>query len=205
MRKLIYSAAIAAILAIGNYPAQANPSRAPDAEALITQTMIEQFREMLEVPVILMSVKAQNQRRQSITKEDIEALDQKWRAETEIDAADQPLIAATLSSPASSYLTQIQADARGLYAALFVMDQYGLNVGQSAVTSDYWQGDEAKFQKTFPQGAGTVFIGEPEYDDTFGTWLVQVNLTLDDDGIPIGAATVELDLNVLARRASAMR
>lgn len=50
MRKLIYSAAIAAILAIGNYPAQANPSRAPDAEALITQTMIEQFREMLEVP-----------------------------------------------------------------------------------------------------------------------------------------------------------
>jgi hypothetical protein len=41
---------------------------------------------------------------------------------------------------------------------MFVMDAKGLNVGQSDVTSDYWQGDEAKWQKTYGAGPGVVFV-----------------------------------------------
>ncbi|WP_404382887.1 hypothetical protein [Caenispirillum salinarum] len=195
--------ALAAAVAVAAGPADAVPFDAPNAKALITPAMVEEFRAMLQTPVIVMSIKAQNERRKGLTPDRIEALDQQWRAETEAD--DQPLIAATLSSPASAYLTQRQADSRGMFAALFVMDEYGLNVGQSAVTSDYWQGDEAKFENTFPAGADAVFIDEPEYDDGFGMWLVQVNLTLSDGGRPVGAATVELNLDELARRASATR
>lgn len=198
---LLLALSVAITVAAGHAGA-ASPT-APNAKALITPAMIDDFRSMLETPVILMSIKAQNERREGLTPDQIEALDQEWRAETE--AEDQPLIAATLSSPASAYLTQRQAGSRGLYAALFVMDAYGLNVGQSAVTADYWQGDEAKFEKTFPKGADAVFIDKPEYDDAHGMWLVQVNLTLSDDGQPVGAATVELNLDELARRASATR
>ena len=84
------------------------------------------------------------------------------------------------------------------------MDHNGLNVGQSNISSDYWQGDEAKFQKTYPQGKDAVFIDEPEYDEELGIWRVQVNLSIadEDNKNAIGAITVELNLSELARRKS---
>lgn len=172
---------------------------APDARTLITPKMVEDMRSFLDAPLVTMSVKAQNERRSGITQGDIDSLDQEWRAELKTD--DQPLIAATLSSPASAYLTQVQANSGGLYIALFVMDANGLNVGQSAVTSDYWQGDEDKFIRTFPVGPDAVFIDAPEFNDEFNVWMVQVNLTLAESGKAIGSATVEMNLTELARRA----
>jgi hypothetical protein len=84
------------------------------------------------------------------------------------------------------------------------MDQNGLNVGQSSITKDFWQGDEAKFQKTFQVSKDAIFIDDPEWDDEAKIWRAQVNFTLTDPSgaTPIGAATVELNLTELARRAS---
>lgn len=199
--RFLKGAACGACVAVGLVAsawAQA-PTTAPDPKFYIRPNVLEDMREFLEQPVINLSVEAQNARRGDLTEQDIEALDQQWRAETE--AEDQPLIAATLTSPASAYLTQVQAQAGGLYVALFVMDRYGLNVGQSVATADYWQGDEAKFLSTFPKGAGAVFIDEPEFNDDFKAWVVQVNMTLVNDGTPIGSATVEVNLDELRRRA----
>lgn len=199
------SSKTAAIMAYGlavifSAPASAQ-EYAPDAARLVTPALIGQLRDMLSTPVILMSIEAQNDRRAGLKQADIEALDAQWVRERKSD--DQPLVAATLSSPASSYLMQQQAGTLGLYAAIFVVDSYGLNVGQSAVTSDYWQGDEAKFQKTFPVAPDAVFVDEPEFDEAFKVWIVQVNLTLSESGKAIGAATVDLNLTELARRSSA--
>jgi hypothetical protein len=84
------------------------------------------------------------------------------------------------------------------------MDANGLNVGQSSITGDYWQGDEAKFQKTFPNGADAVFIDEPEWDDDNKIWRAQMNMSIadPDNGKTIGAATVEFNLTELQRRMS---
>jgi len=167
--------------------------------SIIDENAIEQIRDWLKNPVVDMSVSAQNKRYTSIAQADVEKLDKQWRSERE--KKDQPLIAAILSSPLSSYLTQIQAASGGLFTEIFIMDAKGLNVGQSAITSDFWQGDEAKFQKTFPIGAGTVFIDEAEFHEASKTWRVQVNLTISDaDKKPIGAVTVEYNLTELARR-----
>lgn len=184
-------AALAPTLALAQSP--------PPASSLIREH-IPELRKLLEAAVIDISVTSQNDRRKGIGEDQITALDQQWRAETKAD--DQPLIAAALTSPASTYLTQVQARSVGLYAALFVMDQYGLNVGQSVPTSDYWQGDEAKFQKTYPVGPDAVFIDSPEFNQDIKAWIVQVNLTLSKDGVPIGAATVDLNIDELTRRAS---
>ena len=80
------------------------------------------------------------------------------------------------------------------------MDLNGLNVGQSSVTSDYWQGDEAKMQKTLPQGKGGIFIDEPEFLENPGIWVAQVNMVIDDGVDVIGVATVEVNLTELNRR-----
>ena len=104
-----------------------------------------------------------------------------------------------LSSPLSNYFIAIQARSFGLYTEIFVMDAKGLNAGQSAITSDYWQGDEAKWQKTFPVGAEAVFIDKPEIGAT-GTENVQVNLAIAEGKSVVGAITVEVNLTELKRR-----
>lgn len=195
------AAVVGAMLVTGLMPslaqAQYQPP-APDVNRLVTPAFVEKLRGVLQAPLIVMSVQAQNERRAGISSTEIDKLDKVWRAER--GAEDQPLVAATMSSPASSYLTQIQADSVGLYAAMFVMDRNGLNVGQSAITSDYWQGDEDKFLKTYPVAADAVFIDAPEYLDDLKIWMVQVNMTLSHNGAAIGSTTVELNLTELARR-----
>ncbi|PTW63515.1 hypothetical protein C8N35_1011569 [Breoghania corrubedonensis] len=173
----------------------------PDVNVLVTDKVIANLREIILDDVIQISVKAQNSRRGSIEQARVDELDKEWRAETK-STGKQPLIARTLSNPASAQLLRIQARSLGLYSEMFVMDAKGLNVGQSSITSDYWQGDEAKFQKTFPVGPSAIFIDEPEWHEETGTWRVQVNMTIPDgkDGGPIGAATFEINLTELQRR-----
>jgi len=172
----------------------------PDPATLITPEIIDSVGEWLSNPIVALSVNAQNNLRGSLGQSEIDALDAQWREEREAD--DKPLISATLSAPLSIYLLRVQAGSLGLYPEIFVMDANGLNVGQSSITSDYWQGDEDKFQKTFPNGADTVFIDAPEWDEDRNIWRAQLNLTVTDPatGKPIGAATVEFNLTELMRR-----
>ena len=83
------------------------------------------------------------------------------------------------------------------------MDKFGLNVGQSSVTSDYWQGDEDKFQKTFAVGPDAVFIDEPEYRRRHQD-LARPGQPHDrrsaSGKAAIGAATAEINLTELQRR-----
>lgn len=173
---------------------------APDPNRLITASFIEQTREWLVNPIVALSVEAQTNARGALPQESIDALDTQWRAERE--ANDKPLISATLSSPLSTYLTRVQAGALGLYTEVFITDANGLNVGQSAITGDYWQGDEAKFINTFPVGPTAVFIDEAEWDDNWQVWRAQLNMSIPDETgtHAIGAATIEVNLTELQRR-----
>lgn len=191
-----------AVMTVFAVVAQSNPAKSqssPPPTSIIDTEAISQIRDWLKNPVVGMSISAQNKRYATIPQEEVDKLDKQWRAERKQD--DQPLIAATLSSPLSSYLTQIQAASGGLFTEIFVMDAKGLNVGQSAITGDFWQGDEGKFQKTYPKGAEAIFIDEAELHKDSKTWRTQVNLTISDaNKKPIGAVTVEYNLSELARR-----
>lgn len=176
---------------------------APDPQELITAEFVEQTREWLANPIVALSVEAQTRARGTLSQESIDALDTQWRAERE--AEDKPLISATLSSPLSSYLLRIQAGALGLFTEVFITDANGLNVGQSAITGDYWQGDEAKFANTFPVGPDAVFIDEAEWDEDWQIWRAQLNMSIPDETgtRAIGAATIEVNLTELQRRMAA--
>src|SRR5690349_5146377 len=178
----------------------ASKPAAPDPTKLITPEVIGAVKKLLGQPVTVISIGASNDAHGKIDQAGIDALDKEWKAETK--AEKQPLIAEMLSSPLSNYLLYLQAQSAGLYTEMFVMDDKGLNVGQSSVTSDYWQGDEGKFQKTFQVGPDAVFIDEAEFNDDDKTWRAQLNFTLVDpqSGKPIGAATIEMNLTELERR-----
>ena len=176
---------------------------APDPRMLISAEVVEETRAWLSNPIVAMSVEAQNRAHAGFDQAAIDALDLQWRAEREQD--DKPLIAATLSSPLSTYLLRVQAGALGLYTEVFVTDELGLNVGQSAITGDYWQGDEEKFLGTVPQGPTAWFIDDAEWDEERAIWRAQANISIADESgtRAIGAATVEFNLTELQRRLAA--
>ena len=180
-------------------PASAETAK-PDIQRLITPSVIKDMRQWIETDIVRISVEAQNARLAKQTQDQIDALDKQWVTEREGD--DKPLIAATLSNPLSVYLVRLQGKSLGLYAEIFVMDQNGLNVGQSSITGDYWQGDEAKFQKTYDVSGDALFIDEPEWDDENKIWRGQVSFTLKDAEKSIGAVTMEVNLTELQRRSS---
>lgn len=200
MKSIAYFASLAVLMSVST-AALAEPPK-PDVKTLVDETLLKDIRAWLKDDIVTVSIEAQNKRLSKLTQAEIDTVDQQWVKEREAD--DKPLIAATLSNPLSVYLNRIQGRSLGLYAEIFIMDQNGLNVGQSSVTSDFWQGDEAKFQKTFPVAKDAIFIDDPEWDDEAKIWRVQVNFTLTDPSgnTPIGAATVEMNLTELARRAS---
>ena len=201
---LLSVAALTLIVSLAQ--AQENSDMGPNSRLqvpgkdLITDKVLNDIHDFINTDIVRLSTTNQNTKLGELSKTEILNLDNQWRAETSSEV--QPLITATLSSPLSMYLTRVQAHSKGLYNEMFVMDKNGLNVGQSAISSDYWQGDEDKFQKTYPIGPQAVFIDEPEFDDTLGVWRVQVNMTLANEQSTqsIGAATIEINLSELQRR-----
>jgi hypothetical protein len=174
---------------------------APGAAASdIPDALLQALRGIMTARVALISLAAQNAQLAGIDAAAIERLDQQWRAETESD--NQPLVAQLMGNPLSSYLIRKKAESNGLFTEMFVFDAQGMNVGQSSVTSDYWQGDEDKYQKTFAVGPDAVFVDEIEFNDETRQNRRQVSFTIVDPetGKPVGAATVEINVDELERR-----
>ncbi len=196
MKKLVCNGLLVSVLAAA-LPAAAQTG--PGASRLNAR-IIEQVRAYLATDIVQMSVKDHNLRNLNRSDDEIAELDDVWRKETE--TKKKPLISATLSNPLSAYLTRLQAHSNGLFTEIFVMDDKGLNVGQSTISSDYWQGDEAKWQKTYAVGAGTIYVDEPEFDADMKAWLVQLNVSVDDGQGKgaIGAATFQINLSEMQRR-----
>jgi len=152
-------------------------------------------RPWVDDPAIVNAVLAQNAAHADLSRAEIDALDARWRAE--LSGKTRPLIDALLSNPLSLYLKGRQRAAEGLITEIFVMDNRGLNVGQSDITSDFWQGDEAKWQRSF--GAGALYIEEAARDDSTQLIQSQASLPIRDPrtGAPIGAITVGVNLGAL--------
>ena len=145
---------------------------------------------------IVSAIKAQNEKHAGLDAAAIDAMDKAWRAE--VGTAATPTITPVLEGPAADFLRAKVAEAGGAITEVFIMDMHGLNVAASDVTSDYWQGDEAKFSETYPKGAGAVFIDEVEFDDSTQTFQGQVSVTIvDETGAPVGAMTVGLNAEAL--------
>lgn len=146
---------------------------------------------------LVAAVRAQNAAHRSLSQADIDGLDETWRAE--VGSKPAPLIERVLGHPGSLELRARKEASAGLVTEVFVMDSRGLNVVQSDVTSDYWQGDEAKWQETYGAGPGALHISEVEYDESTQTYQSQVSMTVTDPatGEPIGAVTFGIDVGLL--------
>jgi hypothetical protein len=183
-------AALAAALA-------AAPAAADDFGPAIQSYLETEIAPWAGDPRLAEAVLAQNASTAGYTQDDIDRLDQDWRAE--VGTADSALIRGVLDHPASAFLRERVEASAGAITEVFVMDARGLNVAASGLTSDYWQGDEAKFTETFPVGPGAIHISEIEFDESTQTYQAQVSLPIADPatGTVIGAMTVGLNADRL--------
>lgn len=189
-------------IAARNAPPSSTINTTPSV-ALIDDEVLALIREKIQTDLVVYMTKNQNIRHQDLQQEDITLLDAQWVEERVSER--KPLISATLTNPLSAYLNTLQSHSKGLFVEIFVMDDKGLNVGQSAISTDYWQGDEDKWQKTYLVGPDAVFVDIMEFDEDQKYWFSQVNLAVYDpeNGNAIGAATVDVNLTELERRRKA--
>jgi len=155
----------------------------------------DEAKSWISNPAVIAAVKAQNAKHAGLSQADIDSMDKQWRAETE--ASSQPMIDEVLGRDISSFLKGQEDASEGLITEIFVMDNKGLNVGQSGVTSDYWQGDEGKWQKTYQAGAGSMHISDVELDESTQTYQSQLSLPIEEGGSVIGAVTIGLNVELL--------
>ncbi len=158
-----------------------------------------ELSKWIENPELIAAINAQNAENSRLTQGEVDQLDLDWRAQAKNGGG--PLITRLLAHPVSEWLRGQQSATAGFVTEVFVMDNKGLNVAQSVETSDYWQGDEAKWQESFGDGSGTgsLHISEVEFDDSTGFYQSQASLPITDPatGGLIGAITFGINVQSL--------
>lgn len=148
-------------------------------------------------PVLLDALRAQNATSEGYSQDDIDALDQAWRAE--VGASSSPTIDPVMSNAAANFLRDRVSASGGQITEIILMDSTGLNAAVSHVTSDMWQGDEAKYTETYPMGPSAVHYSEIEKDESTGRYQAQISFSITDPatGDVLGAMTVGVDAESL--------
>jgi len=190
-------AAVAVAFAAGLLLVQAAPVAANDFAPQMHAYFREKVRPLLADPELVAAIKAQNLRHAGLDAAGIEALDRQWRAE--VKAGSGPLVGDLMGRPLSARLKAFKQASGGIVVEIFLMDNKGLNVALADLTSDYMQGDEAKWQKTFSVGPNAVFVDDVDFDESSRTFQAQMSATVVDPsgGAAIGAVTVGLAVEKL--------
>ena len=153
----------------------------PSASQNKAKAAVPRIKKIAADPVVIAAIKEQNAKKVSLTE--IQKIDKAW---TDGDAKVSNEVSAR---PCSAKLQELLKKQPDLIEA-FAMDDQGANVCMSDRTSDYWQGDEAKWQKSFNGGKGGVNFDERKFDSSAKTVIVQVSVPVLDQGKVIGALTV---------------
>jgi hypothetical protein len=141
--------------------------------------------------VIVKEVKAQNA--VGATLDDIKKIDDEW-----INAEDElPIHTEKMGNACAVELKKLVTQLTAL-TEVFVMDNQGANVGQNTLTSDYWQGDEPKWELSYNAGKGGVDISKTKLDKSTNAVDQKISLPiLDENGTAIGAICIGINPDAL--------
>ena len=138
---------------------------------------------------LVAAVKAQNA--QNLTIAQITTMDQAWVAGTAT-----ALVTAVTTGPCADKLRVMKA-AKVSYREMFLMDNKGALVCAAEKPTDYYQGDEAKWQSSFNAGAGRTYIAPPAFDASANATLTQISVPVKDGSTTIGVLMVGVDASQL--------
>jgi hypothetical protein len=177
---------ISMLLVQGVRPTEAVRARETAYARLETARMIAADRELLA------AIEAKN----GVAESQAEILqkDQGW-----IRNPEYPLRKALTSNDCARRLRALIA-ADPIIVEAFLIDSRGGIVCATAETSDYWQGDEAKWKRTFEQN-NDLYLDDPALDASTGTFALQLSTLVSSSGRKQGVVT----LTMKVRREVALR
>lgn len=132
------------------------------------------------------AVRNQNNRKTPMAE--IEKIDKAWVAGGEANLVKQ-----LTTGPCADRLRALIAP-HSSFGETMLIDNQGALVCASQKTSDYYQGDESKWQRSFNGGKGAVFIDRPRFDASAVENLAQISVPVVDSGHVIGVLTVGVDI-----------
>lgn len=172
---------------------------AADQRAQAERVIRDLSREAMADPVILAVLRRASAENDGLTAATIAGQDEAWRRQAKRGRG--PLLDAVIASPASRQLLLLRLPRASLIADLMLMDDRGLLVGATRLSSDYDQSDETKFERTFPDGPEALVVEPPAYDESVDEYVMAVSITLTDPtgGQPLGVLTANMVLTALER------
>lgn len=144
-------------------------------------------RQWAREPVVVSTVLQSNARALSMTT--IQERDRVWQATAGID----PFMQELLDAPCSARLRELSLRTPELGEA-FVTDRRGANVAMTRRTSDYFQGDEDKFQKAFTGRLDAYHIDPVQFDESIQAYAVQIAVPVASGGVAVGVLVVTVNL-----------
>lgn len=147
------------------------------------------------LPLMTNKVFAEETKKQNAAKvslDEIKKIDKEWQAAEDF----LPIQEKVTGNACAEEINKVIAKISGIKEA-FVMDNQGAVVGENDLTSDYWQGDEAKWQNSYNGGKGGVDVGKVKFDKSANAQLQQVSLPILDGDKVIGAITIGIDISKL--------
>ena len=166
------------------------PLQAAEEVPEAVHKLVPTLKEWGKNGTLVKAVKQQNAK--GISLDSIKARDAAWQKTTGVDTFMKDM----MNSDAAKELSRLEKT-KPYFLEVFLMDKQGANVAMTNKTSDYWQGDEAKFTKSYNGGAGGVDIGKVKFDNSSQAYLVQVSVPVMDGNKAIGALTVGINLDKL--------
>lgn len=148
-------------------------------------------------PLLVNAARTQNTQTAGYDDATITELDNAWKAHAGQSCG--AILLDVLGNPAASMMRDRVDATDGAITEALLMDARGLNVAATRETSDYWQGDEAKYTETFLAGPGAVHYGEIGLDESTQQVQGQVSMTIVDSetGEAVGALTIGINLTAL--------
>ena len=138
--------------------------------------LVDTVTDLIHNKDVINYINAANQKELSLSDSDILSLDQQWVEQH----SSAPPIKEALSHPLSSKLRQVQEASLELISETFIVGKKGLIIGLSHITSDYWQGDEAKIINSKNQKGGIFTFNDIQYDESSGSFQTQVAIAISD-------------------------
>jgi hypothetical protein len=187
-RSLVASLAGSAIVAIPLLLGAAEPQEPAELLEAFIRLRGPLIEAIAARPKIVAAVAEQNALNRSL--EEIQRIDLDWQSQQDLT----PLKEALESNPAGQLLKSFVTRAAKMYSEALLMDNQGALVAAYPMPSDYWQGDEEKFQA--PWESGKLYVGRIRFDESTQVYASPVSvLVFDDDGTKIGVLVMGVRLS----------
>lgn len=171
--------------------AQANPSVLADVplasaqREAVVDAHATVLAELVQRKPVIELLKQANARNRSLV--DVLRDDRVWHIRAQLQAS-------VLDNEAAHIFEEYVRSDQLRFAEIMLSDRLGALVAAYPITTDYWQGDEDKFQLAVV--GPSRYVGSPHYDESTQRYTFVVSVPIMEDDAVIGVITGGVDVSL---------